>query len=210
MKFASAQDSVLMKPRQIIKTPKVFDRFYNSSSSEDEDDGVSGSSQNDSVQKRLDYMIQFLDRKLSTSTSPDTGKNKPLPEFIGTNGGSGVFKPPFRAPVHHGSPPKCGIRVWDLKNDTYGCGAQKGEEGTVRYWESVQCPATLCVVGDTGNGVVWSGHKDGRIRCWKMMDFNGNGNDTVNRSGFKEALSWQAHRGPVLSMAVTSYGISLS
>lgn len=225
------------------KTPKVFDRFYNSSSSEDEDDGVSGSSQNDSVQRRLDYMIQFLDRKLSSSSSPDTSKNQPLPEFIGTGGGSGVFKPPLRAPVHPGRPPsleirphpsretqvgcflrnivcvnddsgpqlwagsECGIRVWDLKNEIYGCGAEEGEEeGTVRYWVSVQCPATMCVVGDAGNRVVWSGHKDGRIRCWKMMDFNGNGNDAGNRSGFKEALSWQAHRGPVLSMTMTSYG----
>ncbi|KAL2539720.1 Type II inositol 1 [Abeliophyllum distichum] len=225
------------------KTPKVFDRFYNLSSSEDEDNGVSGSSQNDSVQKRLDYMIQFLDRKLSYSSS-DASKNQPLPEFTGTGGGNRLFKAPLRAPVHPGRPPsleirphplretqagcflrnivcvnddsgpqlwagsECGIRVWDLKNEIYGCGAEEGEEeeGTVRNWESVLCPATLCVVGDAGNKVVWSGHKDGRIRCWKMMDFNGSGNDTGNRSGFKEVLSWQAHRGPVLSMTMTSYG----
>ena len=57
------------------------------------------------------------------------------------------------------------------------------------------------MVGDEGGGVVWSGHKDGRIRCWRMeMD------QRRRENGFRECLSWQAHRGPVLSMVMTSYG----
>lgn len=222
------------------KAPRIFDRFYNSTSSDDEEED-SGNSSN--YQRRLDYMLQFLDRKLSSSSPQD----QPLPEFSGSGGGTGIFRPPVRAPVHphrpmsleirphplretqvgrflrnvlcvnDGNGPQMwagsefGIRVWDLKNDLYG-GAEEGEEeGTVRYWESAEVPAAvLCVVGDGGNRVVWSGHKDGRIMCWKMFDFSnekvsGRGNGGI-RNGFHEVLSWQAHRGPVLSMVVSSYG----
>ncbi|XP_042017413.1 type II inositol polyphosphate 5-phosphatase 15-like isoform X3 [Salvia splendens] len=220
------------------KAPKVFDRFYNSSSEEEEEDEVSSSS---NYQRRLDYMLQFLDRKLSTSSSPD----QPLPEYTSSGSGIGIFKPPVRAPVHPNRPPcielrphplretqvgrflrrivsvddgggpqlwagsESGIRVWDLKNDIYSGGNEGEEEGTVRYWESAPvAAAALCLVGDGGNRVVWSGHKDGRIICWKMMDFSiagGRGN-SVSRNGFHEVFSWQAYRGPVLSMVMSSYG----
>ncbi|KAL1542563.1 phosphoinositide 5-phosphatase [Salvia divinorum] len=220
------------------KAPKVFDRFYNSSSEEEEEDDVSSSS---NYQRRLDYMLQFLDRKLSTSSSPD----QPLLEYTSSGSGIGIFKPPVRAPVHPNRPPcievrphplretqvgrflrrivsvddgggpqlwagsESGIRVWDLKNDIYSGGKEGEEEGTVRYWESAPvAAAALCLVGDGGNRVVWSGHKDGRIICWKMMDFlsaGGRGN-SMSRNGFQEVFSWQAYRGPVLSMVVSSYG----
>ncbi|XP_042013607.1 type II inositol polyphosphate 5-phosphatase 15-like isoform X1 [Salvia splendens] len=228
------EDAALNYP----KAPKVFDRFYNSSSEEEEEDEVSSSS---NYQRRLDYMLQFLDRKLSTSSSPD----QPLPEYTSSGSGIGIFKPPVRAPVHPNRPPcievrphplretqvgrflrrivsvddgggpqlwagsESGIRVWDLKNDIYSGGNEGEEEGTVRYWESAPvAAAALCLVGDGGNRVVWSGHKDGRIICWKMMDFSiagGRGN-SVSRNGFHEVFSWQAYRGPVLSMVVSSYG----
>lgn len=74
-----------------------------------------------------------------------------------------------------------------------------GEEGEVRACESVRTSACLCLVVDDGMKVVWSGHKDGRIRCWKMFEEFGD-------EPFRECLSWQAHRGPVLSMVVSSYG----
>lgn len=222
------------------KAPRVFDRFYNSSSSEDDEDDVSSST---NYQRRLDHMLQFLDRKLSTSSSPE----QPLPEFTSSGGGAGIFRPPVRAPVHPNRPPsieirphplretqvgrflrriasvddgngpqlwagsECGIRVWDLKNDIYGGATEGEEEGTVRYWESAPVAgAAFCVVGDGGNRVMWSGHKDGRIMCWKMMDFsservNGRSNG-VNKNEFQEVFSWQAHRGPVLSMVVSSSG----
>ncbi|GKV38501.1 hypothetical protein SLEP1_g46411 [Rubroshorea leprosula] len=57
--------------------------------------------------------------------------------------------------------------------------------------------AVMCMVGDEGSGLVWSGHRDGRVRCWRM--YSGTGS-------FKEGFSWQAHHGPVLSMVITSYG----
>ncbi|KAL8465161.1 hypothetical protein ACS0TY_034598 [Phlomoides rotata] len=53
------------------------------------------------------------------------------------------------------------------RNDIYGGSTEGDEEGTVRYWGSAEVPAAaLCVVGDGGNRVVWSGHRDGRIICW--------------------------------------------
>ncbi|PHT86533.1 Type I inositol 1,4,5-trisphosphate 5-phosphatase 13 [Capsicum annuum] len=51
---------------------------------------------------------------------------------------------------------------------------------------------------DSGSRLIWSGHKDGKIRSWKM--------DNFVESPFKEGLSWQAHRGSVLSMVMSSYG----
>ena len=58
-----------------------------------------------------------------------------------------------------------------------------------------------CLIGDEGSRVVWSGHIDGRIRCWKMDP----GPDS-DSSRVKEVLSWVAHRGPVMSMIMTCYG----
>ncbi|GAB4855917.1 hypothetical protein Ancab_024557 [Ancistrocladus abbreviatus] len=69
---------------------------------------------------------------------------------------------------------------------------------TAPFRESVQTPEVTCVVGDEGERVVWSGHVDGRIRCWRM-DRRSGGN------WFKGCLSWQAHRGPILSMVMSSY-----
>ncbi|KAK2421594.1 Endonuclease/exonuclease/phosphatase family protein [Trifolium repens] len=48
------------------------------------------------------------------------------------------------------------------------------------------------------NRLIWSGHKDGKIRSWKM--------DQQFSTPFKEGLSWQAHRGPVLAMVISCYG----
>ncbi|KAK6144942.1 hypothetical protein DH2020_021762 [Rehmannia glutinosa] len=120
----AAGSSALTMPRRITKNPRIFDRFYNSSSSDDEEDDASSSS---NYQRRLDYMLQFLDRKLSSSSSPD----QPLPEFA-ASGGVGIFKPPVRGPVHPN-----------------------------------------------------------------------------RQNGFEEVFSWQAHRGPVLSMVVSSYDLAL-
>lgn len=242
-------------------SPKVFDRFEELSSSSDENDELFGlESKNDDVQKRLDYMMEFLDSKLSLTSSPD-GSNSvlnqqkerhPLPEFIARGGGAGMFKFPTRSAVHPARPPsielrphplresqigkflrnvvcvddgkqmwagtECGLRCWDLVNmyrepmltkweeeeeeeDEVGDCENFEEEDTAPFVESIKTPATLCVVGDDGNRLIWSGHKDGRVRCWKMDGI------TNSRCAFKEGLSWQAHRGPVLSLVMTSYGM---
>lgn len=77
--------------------------------------------------------------------------------------------------------------------------ARPGDEMTARFRESVEVASeVVCMVGDEGQRVVWSGHRDGSIHCWRM--------DDAKKNGFRECLSWQAHKGPVLSMVMTSYG----
>ncbi|KAJ8445902.1 hypothetical protein Cgig2_009831 [Carnegiea gigantea] len=77
-----------------------------------------------------------------------------------------------------------------------------GDEMTAPFWESAEASEVTCMVADKGGGVVWSGHKDGRIRCWRTeMDQR-----RRRENGVRECLSWQAHRGPDLSMVITSYG----
>lgn len=235
-------------------SPKFFDS--SSSSSDNENDGISSNSV-ESTTKRLDYMLQFLDRKLSSQSVSfsnhdgdiqgshyyDSGPSS-LPEFVGRGGGTGVFRLPVRAAVHPHRPPSLevrphplretqigcflrtvassesqlwagseyGVRFWNFK-DLYaaveGTAVRSGDEETAPYHESVWTSPTLCLVADEGNRLVWSGHKDGRIRCWRMdleleMDVQSlNANDH-----FTEVLSWQAHRGPVFSLVMTSYGIN--
>ncbi|XP_057962460.1 type II inositol polyphosphate 5-phosphatase 15 isoform X2 [Malania oleifera] len=218
--------------------PKIFDRFYDSSSDDEFcnypfDSAASGGAGVESAGKRLDYMMQFLDRKLLSSNDVQSDKeHRALPEFVGSGGGTGIFKLPVRAAVHPGRPPslelrphplretqigrflrtivctdsqlwaglECGVRFWNL-SDVYGpgCGIKGGDEDAAPFQESAQTSPTLCLVADAGSRLVWSGHKDGRIRSWKM-DRSSYG------TPFKENLSWQAHRGPVFSIAMTSYG----
>ncbi|XP_071734720.1 type II inositol polyphosphate 5-phosphatase 15-like [Rutidosis leptorrhynchoides] len=223
------------------KTLMVFDRFYDSSS----DDGLystgsagtgtgSTGGENSVLQagNRLDYMMQYLDKKLLTADGNDNEYKQALPEIVGSGGGIGMFRLPIRAAVHPGRPPsvelrphplretqvgcflrvlegtecgrelwagsECGVRVWDVK-DMFDDGEDEDE---VRFYESVMTSPTLCLVVDDGNKVVWSGHKDGKIRCWKMLQ----GYDDEPDVPFRECISWQAHRGPVLSMVISSYG----
>ncbi|KAL8247454.1 hypothetical protein R6Q59_008670 [Mikania micrantha] len=220
----------------------VFDRFYDSSSEDgfySTGSGGGGSTGVDSslvhaAGNRLDYMMQYLDRKLLTVDGKDNELKQALPEFIGSGGGRGLFKLPIKAAVHPRRPPslefrphplretqigcflrvlegtgngrqlwagsECGVRVWDM-SDMYSEGMEGEDEGEVLFYESVRTSPTLCLVVDDGNKVVWSGHKDGRIRCWKMIQ-----SCDDHEVPFRDCFSWQAHRGPVLSMVISSYG----
>lgn len=102
-----------------------------------------------------------------------------------------------------------GVRYWNLE-EAYevGCGVagqvRRGDEDTAPFHESVTISPTLCLMTDHGNRLVWSGHKDGKIRAWKMYQpVTGNADDS---KPFKERLSWQAHRGPVNYIVMSSYG----
>ncbi|KAL7252356.1 hypothetical protein ACSBR1_007024 [Camellia fascicularis] len=241
------------------RTPlKIFDRFCGSSSSDDDDDFYSTGSgggcglDNVTVQsagKRLDYMIQFLDRKLSSPddknhNDPNNSEIRSLPEFVASGGGTGIFKLPLRAAVHPGRPPSLelrphplrlretpqigcflrtlhstdsqlwagsdsGVRFWNLSQlyDPIGIGfgfgfgmtPPSGDEESAPFYESYHTSPTLCLITDAANRVVWSGHRDGRIRSWKM-------DQPLDATSFRETLSWQAHRTPVLSIIMTSYG----
>ncbi|KAL3506953.1 hypothetical protein ACH5RR_032335 [Cinchona calisaya] len=100
---------------------------------------------------------------------------------------------------------ECGIRVWNL-SDAYKPGsgiggrARRGDEYAAPFYESVNTSPALCLMVDPGTKLVWSGHKDGKIRSWRMDQTHS------DNTPFKEGLSWLAHRGPVLSMVISSYG----
>ncbi|VVA90103.1 unnamed protein product [Arabis nemorensis] len=101
-----------------------------------------------------------------------------------------------------------GVRFWDLE-EAYevgsGIGGQvrRGDEDTAPFHESVITSPTMCLLCDQSNKLLWSGHKDGKIRAWKMDQ----GSSVCDDSNpFKERVSWQAHRGPVNSIVISSYG----
>ncbi|XP_050206712.1 type II inositol polyphosphate 5-phosphatase 15-like isoform X2 [Mercurialis annua] len=153
-----------------------------------------------------------------------------LPEFIGKGGGSGIFRIPIRKAVHPGRPPSLEVRPHPLRESQTGCFLRTitttpfqlcsgSEDGSLLIWKFSDLyggtndtapysqsdavgSGVLCLLGDDATGVVWSGHKDGKIRCWKVDESNSN----LNSNCFREVLSWIAHRGPVLSMVLTSYG----
>ena len=98
-----------------------------------------------------------------------------------------------------------GVRVWNYA-DAYKPGigtsgrVKRGDEDAAPFYESASTPPTTCLIVDQGCKLVWSGHKDGKIRSWKMdLNFS-------DENSFREYFCWQAHRGPVLSMDVSSYG----
>ncbi|XP_057777010.1 type I inositol polyphosphate 5-phosphatase 13-like isoform X2 [Salvia miltiorrhiza] len=98
-----------------------------------------------------------------------------------------------------------GVRVWNYA-DAYKPGigtggrARRGDEDAAPFYESASTPPTICLIVDQGSKLVWSGHKDGKIRSWKMdLNFS-------DENGFRECFWWQAHRGPILSMEISSYG----
>lgn len=222
------------------RIPKIFDRFYDSSSSSEpeEHDDLAGTHT-----KRLDYMIQFLDRRLQQDNNNFLNQHN-LPEFIASGGNQGIFKLPIRGAVRYDRPPclelrphpltetqigcflrnlvcvddkelwagsESGVRVWKL-GDVYKAAEEEGvvvegDEESAPFRESGTVAPTLCLVGCEGSRMVWSGHRDGRIRCWKMLsDCCNDGDSVCDGSAFKEVLCWQAHRAPVLSMVVTLYG----
>ncbi|KAG6388382.1 hypothetical protein SASPL_149807 [Salvia splendens] len=175
--------------------------------------------------------------------------NEPLPEFVGSGGGVGVFKAPIRAAMHPTRPPcieirphplresqnlevcglqqggkliktiastdtqlwggqETGVRVWKY-SDTFEPGSvaeipgrklPRGDEEAAMFHESASTSPTLCLMVDEASKMVWSGHKDGKVRSWKMDQQFTDGNT------FKEGLSWQAHKTPVLSMTMSFYG----
>ncbi|KAK2998745.1 hypothetical protein RJ639_023184 [Escallonia herrerae] len=159
-----------------------------------------------------------------------------LPEFIANGGGDGIFKVPSQAAVHPSRPPclelrphplretqvgkflrtiactdtqlwagqENGVRVWNFCDEfELGIGtggrARRGNEDAAPFYESANTSPTMCLMVDAGSKLVWSGHKDGKIRSWRM-------DHTLDDNPFKEGLSWQAHRSPVLSMVISCYG----
>ncbi|KAL6548676.1 hypothetical protein OROGR_008442 [Orobanche gracilis] len=188
----------------------------------------------------VDY--HHLSQDMGDGSTLDEFKRRPrqpLPEFMGTGGGVGVYKVPARAVVHPSRPPclelrphplretqggkfvrtiastetqlwagqESGVRVWNY-SDAYEAGIgtgsgrkiPRGDEDAAPFYKSANTSPTMCLMIDQGSKLVWSGHKDGRIRSWKIDQSFSDGTD------FKEGFSWQAHRGPVISMTISFYG----
>ncbi|KAJ8439388.1 hypothetical protein Cgig2_021802 [Carnegiea gigantea] len=99
-----------------------------------------------------------------------------------------------------------GVRFWNFR-DAYDPGigiggrARRGDEHAAPFYESASTPLTLCLIVDEGSRLVLTGHKDGKIRSWKMDQ-----ESSEEALPFREGLSWTAHKAPVLSMAISSYG----
>lgn len=107
-----------------------------------------------------------------------------------------------------------GVRVWALDEAFDGwpgdAARRRGDEESAPFRESVPTPPALCAAVDGANRLVWTGHRDGRIRAWRMDLDTAAGGGGGDATLFEEALSWQAFsRTPVLAIVVTSYGEKL-
>ncbi|KAL6343270.1 hypothetical protein AAG906_022186 [Vitis piasezkii] len=154
------------------RIPKNIERYYNHDDSDDDfHPHASVAPKSGSFSAGAG---EYLSHRLDHNLCPDGPEEPPpLPEFIGSGGGTGIFKVPVRAGVHRVGRP------------------------------SVNISPTMCLIVDSANRLVWSGHKDGKIRSWKM-------DQTLEENPFKEGLSWQAHRGPVFCLTLSSYVLWLS
>ncbi|XP_030527790.1 type I inositol polyphosphate 5-phosphatase 12 isoform X2 [Rhodamnia argentea] len=218
------------------RIPSNIDQFCTnrSSSDEDADDFFPYSSTTSANGDDSDYVSHKVATGGDASTREDL---HPMPEFVASGGGAGIFRVPPRSAVHPSRPPclelrphplketqvgkflrniactdtqlwagqESGLRVWDLEKvfevgSGLGGRTRRGDEDAAPFHESVTTSPTMCLIVDSGNRLVWTGHKDGKIRSWKMDQ------PMEQDVPFKEGLSWQAHRGPVLSMAMTPFG----
>ncbi|XP_058097970.1 type II inositol polyphosphate 5-phosphatase 15-like isoform X2 [Magnolia sinica] len=207
----------------------VSEPLYDSSSDDDRSHVAS-------IADGPEFMSQFLDQSMSDGSEDEgsTTLQRILPEYIGAGGGSGIFKVPVRAAMHPARPPalelrphplretqvgaflrmivctdqqiwagmESGLRFWcysEIYKKFGGRAGLKGDEETAPFHESVHTSPTLCLISDLRNRLVWSGHRDGKIRSWKMEQ-------NLDGSHFREGLAWHAHRGPVLSLTISSYG----
>ncbi|KAF2292043.1 hypothetical protein GH714_000300 [Hevea brasiliensis] len=190
-----------------VRTPKIFDRYFSSSSSSSDDESQLSNSSMEATSKRLDYMIQFLDRKLScpsnsnytnnnaNSADNDTNNSKrnkssALSEFIGKGGGTGIFRLPVRGAVHTGRPPSLEVQPHPLRESQIG--------GSLRTITTTETQ-------------LWTGSDNGGVQVWQFKDlYGGCGDSAPYREsvavGSGEVVSWVAHRGPILSMVITRYG----
>ena len=129
--------------------PRFFDRYSSSppsiTSSTSAPTSLNDVVPSSTTTKRLDYMLQFLDRKLSTKTTTATS----LPEFIAKGGASAIFNPPSRSVLHPDRPPSLDLRPYPLhetqinyflrtiaSTDSHlSCGSENGTIRVVRNFD---------------------------------------------------------------------------
>ncbi|GJN21060.1 hypothetical protein PR202_gb08506 [Eleusine coracana subsp. coracana] len=93
---------------------------------------------------------------------------------------------------------EAGVRAWDLADAFQPPVSRQrwGDEAAAPFRESRRTAPALCLATDPARGVVWSGHADGRVMGWNAVPGPEAG----------DCLAWEAHRGPVFSLAVSPYG----
>ncbi|KAG0597124.1 hypothetical protein M758_UG313100 [Ceratodon purpureus] len=99
-----------------------------------------------------------------------------------------------------------GLKVWDIEAATSSCSEGSnnslGDEDAAGYTVLTSGP-TLCLAMDTGNQVVWTGHRGGKVRAWP---FNIRGGDSQKRDPIEPVLVWDGHQTAVTAITITPYG----
>ncbi|MCO5564876.1 hypothetical protein L7F22_018544 [Adiantum nelumboides] len=100
-----------------------------------------------------------------------------------------------------------GFIVWDIASAfSSSCDGQanmKGDEDAAAYKQLKHGFSTTCLFADNTNHLMWSGHKDGKVRAWPIYPDH-DGENAANRSD--AIVTWQAHQASVLAIVVSSYG----
>jgi hypothetical protein len=98
------------------------------------------------------------------------------------------------------------LQVWDIESATRECSAAvdnlTGDEDAAAYHVlPVHGEPISCLAMDVANHIVWSGHRDGKVRGWPMQVGTEKPMTTT-----VPILMWEAHQSPVTAIAVSSYG----
>ncbi len=98
------------------------------------------------------------------------------------------------------------LQVWDIESATRECSAAvdnlTGDEDAAAYHVlPVHGEPISCLAMDTANHIVWSGHRDGKVRGWPMQVGTEKPMTTT-----VPILMWEAHQSAVTAIAVSSYG----
>ncbi|MCO5564680.1 hypothetical protein L7F22_018347 [Adiantum nelumboides] len=100
-----------------------------------------------------------------------------------------------------------GFIVWDIpsafSSSCDGRANMKGDEDAAAYKQLKHGFSTTCLFADNTNHLMWSGHKDGKVRAWPIYPDH-DGENAANRS--EAIFTWQAHQASVLAIVVSSYG----
>ncbi|KAL2634417.1 hypothetical protein R1flu_005896 [Riccia fluitans] len=101
-----------------------------------------------------------------------------------------------------------GIMIWDVENATGrgSAGTRIGDEDAATY-EFLRLPGstTTSMIADAANMVVWTGHRDGKIRLWSARP-SAELDLSAKRELRSPSLVFQAHRRAVTALIITSYG----
>ncbi|KAG6557250.1 hypothetical protein Mapa_001177 [Marchantia paleacea] len=109
-----------------------------------------------------------------------------------------------------------GLMVWEVDNATgrgcAGSGNNLGDEDAAAYeFLRLQGSTTVSMAADVANEVIWTGHRDGKIRLWSARpstdsESSSSSSSSSKRESRSASLVFQAHRPAVTALVITSYG----